>query len=95
MPYYIYLLECSDKTYYCGYTKNLEKRVIAHNTSKRGARYTFVRRPVKLVWYTDSNDINYAIDREKQIKGWTRKKKEALIDTEKHHILKSAWEKRK
>ena len=46
---YTYLLECSDGTFYCGWTNDLEKRVKAHN-SGRGAKYTKPRRPVRLVW---------------------------------------------
>jgi len=77
--YYVYILECSDSSYYTGVTNNLERRIAEHNEGYDPKSYTYPRRPVKLLWFTDTNDVNYAILREKQIKGWTRKKKEALI----------------
>jgi len=77
--YYVYIVKCSDSSYYTGVTNNLERRIAEHNEGENPRAYTYSRRPVKLIWYTDTNDINYAIEREKQIKGWTRKKKEAMI----------------
>ena len=77
---YTYLLQCADGTYYCGWTNDLEKRLASHNAGK-GGKYTRARLPVKLVYYEEFGEIEQAIAREKQIKGWTRAKKEALIDT--------------
>ena len=56
--YYTYMVECSDGTYYTGYTTNLEKRIKAHNTGKTGAKYTRTRRPVKLIYY-DQKEVLY------------------------------------
>ena len=77
--YYVYIVKCNDSFYYTGVTNDIEKRIAEHNEGENFFSYTYSRRPVKLVWHTESNDINYAIEREKQIKGWTRRKKEALI----------------
>jgi putative endonuclease len=76
--YFVYILKCSDKSYYTGVTSNLEKRLNEHNSgSLKG--YTSERLPVELVYSNRFNDINDAIRAEKQIKGWSRAKKEALI----------------
>jgi putative endonuclease len=77
--YFVYIVKCSDNSYYTGVTNNLELRVYQHNTSEDDSAYTYSRRPVELVFYEPFKDINQAISFEKQIKGWTRKKKEALI----------------
>ncbi len=77
--YYNYIVKCSDGSYYTGVTNNLEKRIAEHNEGKDIRSYTFSRRPVKLVWSNMTFDINQAIEKEKQIKGWSRAKKEALI----------------
>lgn len=85
MPY-MYVLECSDGTYYTGSTWDLERRLEEHNgiydtpTEDRGANYTRKRRPVKLVYSERYNSIKKAFEREKQVQGWTRKKKKALIN---------------
>lgn len=75
---FVYILECSDRTYYTGITSNLEKRVFEHKFGIHQDSYTFSRRPLKLVFYCEFTDINMAIEKEKQIK-WSRVKKEALI----------------
>lgn len=79
---YVYILKCSDKKYYTGITSNLEKRLFEHETGKHFNSYTYFRRPVELVFYSEFTDINIAIDKEKQIKKWSRAKKEALINEE-------------
>lgn len=78
--YYVYILKCVDNSYYTGVTNNLEERVLEHQSGNDPKSYTYRKRPLKLVWFEYYNDINQAIEKEKQIKGWTRKKKEALID---------------
>ena len=85
---YMYILECADKTYYTGSTNNLEQRLIQHQTGF-GANYTKTRLPVKLIYYEEYDRIDEAFMREKQIQGWGRTKKQALIanDTEKLPIL--------
>jgi putative endonuclease len=77
--YFVYLLECSDHTYYCGYTTDLEKRVLAHNTLKSGAEYTKARRPVKLVYSEEFATLSEALIREIAIKKLSRTEKIALI----------------
>lgn len=77
--YYVYILECSDKSYYTGITSNLEKRIFEHQKGLNNKCYTYNKRPVKLRFTAELQDVNDAIAREKQIKGWSRKKKEALI----------------
>jgi len=74
----VYLLRCSDGSYYVGHTENLKNRIFLHN-SGRGAVYTAVRRPVTLVFQESANSKLEAVKREKQIKRWSRAKKKALI----------------
>lgn len=78
-PFYVYMLKCSDGSYYIGHTDNLERRLFEH---KEGIRqcYTYFRRPVELVFYEETYDRTYAIEFEYKIKHWSRKKKEALIE---------------
>jgi putative endonuclease len=85
--YYVYILKCSDGSYYTGVTNNMEKRLLQHNSDDSLTSYTSKRRPVELVYHQQFNDINQAIELEKQIKGWSRRKKEALINED--------WEKLK
>ena len=81
MKGYMYILRCSDTTYYTGSTKNLERRLTQHQDGE-GANYTKKRLPVKLVYFEEYNRIDEAFYREKQVQGWSRKKKEALINGE-------------
>lgn len=85
--YYVYILKCNDDSYYTGVTNDIEKRLREHNGDYAVSSYTFNRRPVQLVYCQQFNDIKQAIELEKQIKGWSRKKKEALINED--------WEKLK
>ena len=78
--YYVYILKCSDCSFYTGITNNLEKRYGEHKYGLDKECYTFSRRPVKLVFNQEFNDVIQAIYFEKKIKGWTRAKKEALIN---------------
>ncbi len=75
---YLYILQCSNGQYYTGSTKDLEKRLAEHQTGE-GANFTRKHLPVKLVYYEEFQRIDDAFYREKQIQGWGRKKKEALI----------------
>jgi putative endonuclease len=79
---YLYILKCSDDSYYTGITNNLERRLYEHNMGIHEDCYTFKRRPVKLEFCQEFSDPNEAIVREKQIKGWSRAKKEALINND-------------
>ncbi|MUU78579.1 GIY-YIG nuclease family protein [Winogradskyella endarachnes] len=79
---YVYILKCSDESYYTGITSNLTKRLHEHKTGKHKESYTYNRRPLTLVFYAEFTDITLAIQTEKQIKKWSRAKKEALINEE-------------
>lgn len=74
----MYILECADGSYYTGSTKNLELRLAQHQAGE-GANHTKKHLPVKLVYYEEFQRIDEAFYREKQVQGWSRKKKEALI----------------
>ena len=79
MNAYVYILRCADGSYYIGRTRtSLEMRVAQHNDGYFGG-YTASRRPVVLVWHQDFDRITDAIAAERQLKGWSRAKKEALI----------------
>ncbi|MCP4052511.1 MAG: GIY-YIG nuclease family protein [Mesoflavibacter sp.] len=79
---YVYILKCSDNTYYTGITSNLERRIIEHKLGKHIESYTYKRRPIELMFYAEFTDISIAIQTEKQIKKWSKAKKEALINNE-------------
>jgi putative endonuclease len=79
---YVYILKCSDNTFYTGVTSNLPQRIFQHESGYFPNCYTFKRRPIELVFYAEFTDINIAFEKEKQIKKWSRAKKEALIDDE-------------
>jgi putative endonuclease len=76
--YYVYIVNCNDNTFYCGYSNNVEKRVDAHNKSL-GAKYTKIRLPVKLVYTECFDSKSEAMKREYQIKQLTRQQKLYLI----------------
>lgn len=78
MEFFVYLLKCSDGTLYAGSTNNLEKRLKEHNTSKNGAHYTKIRRPVTLVYSEKYSSLAEARAREAQIKRMKREEKERL-----------------
>lgn len=77
--FYVYILKCSDGSYYTGITNNIDQRVMQHNEGLSHSAYTYTRRPVELMWVEMFTDPNEAITIEKKIKGWSRRKKEALI----------------
>ncbi len=76
--YYVYILECADKTLYTGYTDDIEKRIKVHNRGK-GAKYTRARLPVTLVYFEEVETKSNALSREYSIKKMTRRQKETLI----------------
>ena len=78
MPY-MYISKCCDGTYYTGNTWHIERRLYEHQSGE-GANYTSKRLPVDLVYYEYYERIDEAFYREKQVQGWTRRKKEALMD---------------
>ena len=79
MQYFVYILECSDKSLYVGCTNDLKRRVKQHNKSKLGAHYTKTRRPVILRYSEEFSTLIQARRRESEIKGWRREKKLALV----------------
>lgn len=79
--YYVYLLECSDGTLYCGLTNNIDKRLKEHNEGKgRGAKYTSGRRPVRLVYTEKKSTRSSALKREYEIKKMKREEKLHLYE---------------
>jgi putative endonuclease len=77
--YFVYILQCSDNSYYTGITNDIERRLWEHETCFYPNAYTSKRLPVKLVFWEKFHDPDHAIEFEKQVKGWSRKKKEAII----------------
>jgi predicted GIY-YIG superfamily endonuclease len=78
MSFYAYMLRCSDGSYYVGHTDDLDARIAAHQSGLLPG-YTRKRGPVQLVWHQDFPERDQAFTSERQIKGWSRAKKEALI----------------
>jgi predicted GIY-YIG superfamily endonuclease len=77
--FYVYILKCNDGSYYTGHTDDLENRIAFHN-SLDNTSYTATRLPFKLVYVQEFMTRGEAIDAEHQIKRWSRKKKQTLID---------------
>jgi len=86
---YMYILKCFDDTYYTGSTKYLERRIEEHQNGL-GANYTKKKLPVQLIYFEEYDRIDFAFNREKQVQGWNRKKKEALINGESNLLPKLA-----
>lgn len=80
MPYFVYILQCADKSLYVGCTNDIEKRLKQHNQSKSGAHYTKIRRPVALVYSEKFKTLKEARAREAKIKTWKRDQKIQLIN---------------
>ncbi len=80
MSYFVYIVECSDSTLYTGIATDVYRRVDEHNNSDKGAKYTKVRRPVKLVYSEPQDDRSNASKREYMIKKLTRSEKLELIN---------------
>ncbi len=78
MGFWVYILRCSDNSYYTGHTDNLEKRMAEHHTGEVQG-YTSTRLPVALVFSQEFSSREEALACERQIKGWSRGKKEALM----------------
>jgi len=82
---WMYILECSDESYYTGSTNNLEKRIEEHQNGD-GSNHTKMRLPIRLVYFEKFSRIEEAFIREKQVQGWSRNKKEALIYNQKNKL---------
>ena len=81
MPiWWTYIVECSDKTLYTGISTDVNRRVLEHNTSKKGAKYTKTRRPVKLKYKEEFNNRSDASKRECEIKKLSKKEKINLLN---------------
>lgn len=78
--YYVYILKCSDNSFYTGITGNFDQRWTQHQEGYFKDCYTFKRRPLQLEYHLEFWDVLQAILFEKQVKGWTRAKKRALIN---------------
>jgi len=76
---YVYIVKCADDTLYTGWTIDLERRIVEHNESKKGSRYTRARRPVSLVYFEQHETKSVAMKREAEIKRLSREQKQALI----------------
>lgn len=79
LAFWVYILRCADKSYYTGHTDNLENRIAQHHQGYFPTCYTYKRRPLELVFSQDFATREEALTSEQQIKGWSRKKKEAMI----------------
>ena len=89
-PIFVYILRCADGSLYCGTTrKSLEARVDEHNAGER-AGYTAARRPVELVWHQAFQRAADAVAMERRIKGWSRRKKIALIEGDWDRLKRAA-----
>ncbi len=86
--YYVYILLCSDHSFYTGMTNDLDRRLLEHKTGKNKKAYTSSRLPLELKWYLECSDSRDAIQYEKKIKGWSRRKKQALIDENWSDLIK-------
>ena len=78
--YFVYILKCVDKSYYTGITNAIERRFEEHQNGIDPICYTFKRRPLELVFLQEFREVKEAIAFEKQVKGWSKKKKEAIIE---------------
>ena len=78
MSWFVYIVECSNRSLYTGITNNIERRLKKHNSGK-GGYYTRSFSPVKLLWTEQQPNKSFALKREAQIKSWDRTKKQALL----------------
>ena len=86
--WYVYLVHCADNTYYCGISKDVDRRIHEHNLSRRGSKYTRARRPVKLVWKSPPKTHKEAAQMEYKIKKLSRRQKEIIIVTNNISLIK-------
>ena len=90
MAFHVYILCCSDGSYYTGHTDNLDNRMAEHQGGEYGG-YTSTRLPVQLLWSQDCTTREEALAAEQQIKGWSRKKKEAMMSGDWKTVQQIAW----
>jgi predicted GIY-YIG superfamily endonuclease len=89
MGYWVYMLRCADGSYYVGHTVDLVRRVAEHNAGQGGV-YTAARLPVRLVYSEECTSRDEAATRERQIKGWGRNKKEAIVHADQRELSRLA-----
>ena len=77
--YFVYIVRCNDDSLYTGYTRNLKNRIREHNKSRFGAKSLRGKRPVKLVYSEEFDNISDALKKEAEIKKWKKGKKEQLV----------------
>ncbi len=77
--FFVYMLKCNDQSYYIGLTNNLEKRIAEHR-AKLGGAYTAIRLPIEVVFVQTFATKDEALASERQLKGWSRKKKRSLFE---------------
>lgn len=90
MAFWVYIIKCSDNSYYTGHTDNLEHRLGQHAEGKIDG-YTATRRPVTLVFSEQFVSRLEALEMEQRIKGWSRKKKEAMMRGDWKEVQRLAW----
>ena len=93
MSFWVYILRCADGSYYTGHTEDLEKRLVEHATGQI-AGYTATRGPVRLIFSEEFSTREEALAAERRIKGWSRKKKEAMMRgdwVEVSRLAKGRW----
>lgn len=81
----MYILECSNGKYYVGSTQDLKRRIRQHQNGE-GSNFTNKFSPVRLVYFEEFDHVEFAFMREKQVQGWSKQKKEALIYGTEHHL---------
>ncbi len=82
--WFVYIIQCKDESFYIGVTDNIDRRFSEHSKG-RGGRYTKLHKPLKIVYIEEFSTKIEALKREKQLKGWTREKKENLIKYVNHN----------
>ena len=87
--FFTYILRCSDKSYYVGHTDELEQRLAQHGGGF-GSQYTGTRLPISLVWFEEFPTREEAKAAEAQLKKWSRRKKEALIEGKTEELKQAA-----
>ncbi|QQR49252.1 GIY-YIG nuclease family protein [bacterium] len=93
LPFYVYILKCSDGSYYTGHTDDIEKRISEHRFGLTKG-YTSTRLPIEVVFVQDFVTRDEALAAERKIKGWTRRKKEALIARDWDELIRLSNEKK-
>ncbi len=79
--WFVYIIQCDDGSFYTGITENIERRFQEHKEGK-GGRYTFLHKPLKILFSENFNSLETALRRESQLKGWSRIKKIRLIKSQ-------------